>query len=85
MFEMLSVTSDVLDDVGNVEVAGNGEGVFTFDAGISGGVVPLRIEPDVDLSRDMEDDIDLARLRKNLDVDDITPPPEFPLDSDVDD
>lgn len=91
MFEMLSgtsITSGVLDDVGSVEVTGNGDGVLTFGAelGVSGGVVLLCGEPDEDLSRDMEDDIDLARVRKNLDVDDIIPPPmEFPLDSDADD
>lgn len=91
MFEMLSgtpETSGVLDDAGKMEVAGNGEGFLTFGAeplGVSGGVVPLRGELEEDLSRDMEDDMDLARSRKNFDVDDITPPPlEFPLDSDAD-
>ena len=81
------MSSGVLDDVGKVEVAGNGDGVLTFDAelpGVDGGVVPFRGEPDECLSPDTEVDIDLARLRKNLDVDDIIPPIEFPLDTDAD-
>lgn len=73
----------MLEDVGKVEAACNGHGVVTS------GIVPLFGEPEEDLSRDMEEVIDRARSQKNLDVDEIIPPPlplplppEFPLDPD---